>query len=564
VGVERRPGCRRESAARRGAARARGAHDERGEGGEGGLRAENERLRAEVVHLRARLEVARRAWKRQAAPFSKGDPKPDPKRSGRRSGADYGTRARRPIPERVDEEVEVPLPEGCPCCGGELELERVAEQYQEDIVAVRAHVRRYRVAVGRCRGCGARVQGRHREQTSDALGAAASQIGPHALALAAHLNKELGLAVAKAARVLREIGGLEITPGGLHRALQRLARAAEPTYGALVEAVGASPVVAPDETGWRVGGVREWLWAFVGAGVTVYLIAPGRGYEQACVVLGADYAGVLERDGWAPYRRFEHARHQSCLAHLLRRASEMIADSRAGQARIPHAVRRLLLDALALRDAHREALAAHRRQDDADVIEGTAVEILPGGGPAAEPERRPLPAAAAGPSASASEAIEGAAAESESAAVVASEAVAGDALAAGRAALQARLDQLLARNPTHAPNRRLLRHLASERDHLLTFLELPGVEATNWRAEQAIRPAVVNRKAWGGNRTRRGADTQQVLMSVIRTARQHDADPIALLGNLLRQRNPRVSDALRLPAQPPSPTANGPAPARGP
>jgi hypothetical protein len=39
--------------------------------------------------------------------------------------------------------------------------------------------------------------------------------------------------------------------------------------------VQASPVVAPDETGWRVGGQRAWLWAFAGDGLTVYRIAAG-------------------------------------------------------------------------------------------------------------------------------------------------------------------------------------------------------------------------------------------------------------------------------------------------
>jgi len=39
----------------------------------------------------------------------------------------------------------------------------------------------------------------------------------------------------------------------------------------------------------------------------------------------------------APYRRFQDVQHQTCLAHLLLRAGEMIADSVAGQAKIPHA-----------------------------------------------------------------------------------------------------------------------------------------------------------------------------------------------------------------------------------
>jgi transposase len=66
--------------------------------------------------------------------------------------------------------------------------------------------------------------------------------------------------------------------------------------------------------------------------------------------------------------------------------------------------------------------------------------------------------------------------------------------------------------------RRLLTHLDREREHLFTFLRVPGVQATNWRAEHAIRPAVISRKNWGGNRTRTGADTWQTLTSVLRTA----------------------------------------------
>jgi Transposase IS66 family len=335
--------------------------------GAGGLRAENERLRGEIDRLRGQVDELRRASKRQAAPFSSDEPKKDSQRSGRKSGESYGTKAHRQVPDHVDEEIAVPLPDGCPCCGGELALEREADQYQEDIVPARAYVRRFRVAVGRCRGCGRRGRGRHPLQTSDALGAAAAQVGPHAVALAAQLNKELGLPVSKVARVLAELCGLKITAGGLQRALARLAAAAAPTYEALVEGVRTSPAVAADETGWRVAGMRQWLWVFVGDGVTVYLIAAGRGYEQACMVLGSGFDGVLERDGWAPYRRFEHASHQTCVAHLLRRASELIADSRAGQARVPHAVRRLLLDALALRDAHADTLKPDR--GNADVID---------------------------------------------------------------------------------------------------------------------------------------------------------------------------------------------------
>jgi uncharacterized membrane protein YccC len=92
------------------------------------LRAERERLQEINERLRGEVEALRRAAKRQAAPFSKGDPIANPKRAGRKPGAAYGTRAHRRPPEHVDQVVAVGLPGCCPGCGGELVVERVAMQ----------------------------------------------------------------------------------------------------------------------------------------------------------------------------------------------------------------------------------------------------------------------------------------------------------------------------------------------------------------------------------------------------------------------------------------------------
>ena len=86
----------------------------------------------------------------------------------------------------------------------------------------------------------------------------------------------------------------------------------------------------------------------------------------------------------------------------------------------------------------------------------------------------------------------------------------------------------------HDENRKLAKHLYAEKEALFTFLTHDGVDATNWRAEQAIRPAVVNRKVWGGNRTWRGAATQARMMSLIRTAAQQNLDVIEFLTRLAR------------------------------
>jgi transposase len=62
--------------------------------------------------------------------------------------------------------------------------------------------------------------------------------------------------------------------------------------------------------------------------------------------------------------------------------------------------------------------------------------------------------------------------------------------------------------------------------------------ATNYRGEQSIRPAVVNRKVWGGNRTWLGAWAQSVLMSVIGTCLLCRIDPLHFFIEVLTSPTP--------------------------
>jgi hypothetical protein len=94
--------------------------------------------------------------------------------------------------------------------------------------------------------------------------------------------------------------------------------------------------------------------------------------------------------------------------------------------------------------------------------------------------------------------------------------------------------------------RRFQQHLIVEFDAIFSFLFDPALAATNWRAEHALRPAVVTRKmCGGGNRTRRGADSQQILPSVLRTADQRGLDTTDVLVSLLTAPTPIVAPALR-------------------
>jgi len=313
------------------------------------LEKENERLQEENRKLRRELDAAQRAARRQAAPFSRGQPKSHPKAPGRKAGAAHGPHYCRPVPDHIDDEVQVAAPAWCPDCGGPLTLERVETQYQEEIVRS-MRVRRFHIPICRCERCDKRVPGRHPRQTSDALGAAAVQVGPEAVTLGVLMNKSLGLPHADAAVILQHGFGLSMSRGGICRAIQRVARKAEATWHALRDAARRSALAHMDETGWRVEAQLRWLWAVVAEQVTFCEILPGRGFAEATAILGADYAGWLVHDGLQIYYKFLKAAHQSCAAHLIRRCRDLAAVASDAAAGFPLAVKQLLEEGLALRD----------------------------------------------------------------------------------------------------------------------------------------------------------------------------------------------------------------------
>jgi hypothetical protein len=119
-------------------------------------------------------------------------------------------------------------------------------------------------------------------------------------------------------------------------------------------------------------------------------------------------------------------------------------------------------------------------------------------------------------------------------------------LAVARGHFERQLNALIEDPGARHVVQRFATHLAIEFPAVFTFLDL--IEATNWRAEHALRPAVVTRKVCRGNRSVRGAHTQEVLASVLRTMPQRQLDAGVLLPQLLQQRQPA-------PVLPPLPAA---------
>lgn len=312
-------------------------------------------LEARVAELEQKLDEAQRRGKRQATPFSKGAPKAAPKRPGQKMGHRAVHRAK---PTRIDRTLDAPLPDHCPKCGGTVVEDAVHVQYQEDLPRpLPTIITQFNVHVGHCAACAARLQGRHPEQTSEALGRAAVQLGPNVLGLAAELKHDLGVSYGKVARWLRLTFGLQAARSSFARADQRLAQDFAPTYAELQTQLRHSPAVHADETGWKIGGHPAWLWVFTNEQVSLYAIDAHRDHAVVERMLGQDFDGVLITDCFLAYDPLTYDKSK-CVGHLLRRCATLIESGHASAVRFSEQVATLLRGALKLK-ARQPTLSAH-------------------------------------------------------------------------------------------------------------------------------------------------------------------------------------------------------------
>lgn len=312
-------------------------------------------LEARIAELERQLDEAQRRGKRQATPFSKGAPKAAPKTPGQKTGHLAIHRAK---PTRIDRTFDVPLPEHCPKCGSAVVEDAVHAQYQEDIPRpIQTIITQFNVHVGHCATCAMRIQGRHPEQTSEALGSAAVQLGPNVLGLAAELKHDFGVSYGKVARWMRLTFGLDAAPSSFARADQRLAQDFAPTYADLQTQLRQSDAVHTDETGWKVGGHSAWLWVFTNEQVTLYVIDPHRDHAVVERILEQDFEGVLITDCFLAYDPLTYDKSK-CVGHLLRRCKTLVESDNAAAIRFSEQAARLLRGALKLKE-HKPTLSEH-------------------------------------------------------------------------------------------------------------------------------------------------------------------------------------------------------------
>jgi transposase len=454
-------------------------------------------LEGENERLREKLGEFERGQHRQAHPFrreqeesaangtqDKGtqqDEQDKKKKPGRRRGhkADL-----RPIPtaDAIDRVINVPLKD-CPLCHVALHEQSQVTQYQTDLPPIVPIITQFNIETGYCPCCRQYWQGRHPEQTSDAIGAAGNTLGPVVLTMAAELKHRLGVSYAKICDFLKTYCQLKVCPAAFIRAEQRLADLARPTYDLLLDALRRAQVVHADETGWRIGRVNAWLWVFSSTKATIYAIRHSRGHDVPQEILGKDFDGYLIVDGGKAYDVLTYTKGQ-CNAHLLRRTKNLQDIVAKDEQKTVTALHTLIQEAIDLAQRREELTAegfARRAKEIDNRLETWLVEVF------------------------------------------------------------SRFDDV------SVELKKLAKHIANHRDEWLLFLRDPAVPPTNNHAEHMLRPAVITRKIGGCNKNLLGALVHSILSSLMVTCHRQGKRFLDLARQLWQSNEPQAVSIEPLP-----------------
>jgi transposase len=142
--------------------------------------------------------------------------------------------------------------------------------------------------------------------------------GPRVQATVALCTGSYRLSKRTTHQVMDEVFGVPMSVGTISPLEQATTEALAAPVEEARTYVQAQEVAHLDETSWRQGGKRAWLWVAVTTLVTVFVVRLSRGGHVARELLGEEFSGILVTDRYSAYNWYPVRWRQLCWAHLQR------------------------------------------------------------------------------------------------------------------------------------------------------------------------------------------------------------------------------------------------------
>ena len=240
---------------------------------------------------------------------------PPKKRSGRKAGGQPGhpKHERTLLPVEKARSVTVVKPTVCARCSANLVGNDPCPLRHQvvDLPPIEPIVDEWQLHSLACDSCG------HTTQALIPEGVSTLGFGPGVDAMVGQIAGEMRSSKRTTAETMTAVFGVPMSCGAVMDAQTRVSNALAPSCDeAVIHAQGQS-VKNADESPWKQGATRGYLWVCVTAWVTVFMIQTSRAAAAAQALLGK-VTGVLGTDRYSGYAWWPTVWRQFCWAHLIR------------------------------------------------------------------------------------------------------------------------------------------------------------------------------------------------------------------------------------------------------
>lgn len=274
----------------------------------------------QLTHRMVDLEERQHQTSRNSSKPPSSDPPSAPPRarrtpSGRKPGGQKGHKGQgRQLKSATDVTRVVDLkPVCCEGCGALLlgEDTHPARHQVTELPRVEPEVVEYRQHTITCLACGAQT-------TPDwPVAMPSGSFGPRVQATVGYLTGRMGVSQRDVEEAMDALFRTDLALGSVSALEQNVSAALNQPVKEAQTYVRQQSVVNADETSWRQGKQRRWLWIGTTPLVTVFLLAT-RGAEGAQRLLGRAFQGIVGSDRWSGYNWLSVLQRQLCWAHLKR------------------------------------------------------------------------------------------------------------------------------------------------------------------------------------------------------------------------------------------------------